>query len=231
MFLLVGCNKQGATATPNRSEQQAQMRGDSANPTGQYRKNADRGIAQDQYNLGVCYYNGQYVHQDVAEAVKWFRKAGEQGYPPAETMLGQCFERGIGIPEDYTEAARWYRKAADQGEAFAQAKLGHCYMQGNGVGKDNEEAAKWFRQAAEQGNSMTHHPQFHLFAGGGGFIPHAPSPRGPVPILASGRTLALRARPSAQLRRSSICLSMVLASGTVCAKPVRMFSVVSSCLA
>ena len=40
-----------------------------------------------QYNLGVCYYNGDGVAQSYAEAVKWFRKAAEQGYAEAIEAL------------------------------------------------------------------------------------------------------------------------------------------------
>ena len=35
-------------------------------------------IADAQYNLGVCYDNGQGVAKDEVEAVKWYRKAAEQ---------------------------------------------------------------------------------------------------------------------------------------------------------
>ena len=42
-------------------------------------------------------------------------------------------------------------------------------------------------------------------------------------------TLALRARPSAQLRKRLICSCIVLASGTVCPKATRTCSLASSC--
>ncbi len=42
------------------------------------RKDAERGNANAQYNLGVMYSQGLGVTQDHAEAVKWYRKAAEQ---------------------------------------------------------------------------------------------------------------------------------------------------------
>ena len=45
-----------------------------------YRKAAEQGDADAQYNLGWMYKNGYGISQDDSEAVKWFRKVAEQGY-------------------------------------------------------------------------------------------------------------------------------------------------------
>ncbi|MBQ4314147.1 MAG: sel1 repeat family protein, partial [Lentisphaeria bacterium] len=52
-----------------------------------YRKAAEQGHATAQYNLGLCYYLGQGVTKDLAEAVKWLRKSAEQGYKDAQKAL------------------------------------------------------------------------------------------------------------------------------------------------
>ncbi|MBQ4479124.1 MAG: sel1 repeat family protein [Victivallales bacterium] len=52
-----------------------------------FRKAAGQGLAEAQYNLGVCYATGLGVEQDYAEAVKWFRKAAEQGNAGAQVAL------------------------------------------------------------------------------------------------------------------------------------------------
>ncbi len=44
-----------------------------------------------QYNLGICYANGQGVTKDEAEAVKWYRKAAEQNHAMAQYNLGVCY--------------------------------------------------------------------------------------------------------------------------------------------
>jgi TPR repeat protein len=49
-----------------------------------FRKAAEQNVADAQYNLGVCYANGQGVTEDDAEAVKWFRKAAEQNQADAQ---------------------------------------------------------------------------------------------------------------------------------------------------
>jgi TPR repeat protein len=109
--------------------------------------------ASAQYNLGVCYYNGEGVEKDYAEAVKWFRKSAEQGHAVAQYCLGVSYDKGEGVPQDYAEAVKWFRKSAEQGHAVAQYCLGVFYYRGEGVEKDYVNAAIWFRKAAEQNDA------------------------------------------------------------------------------
>ncbi len=44
-----------------------------------FRKAAEKGDTDAQYNLGFCYDNGKGVAKDQTEAVKWYRKAAKQG--------------------------------------------------------------------------------------------------------------------------------------------------------
>ena len=84
---------------------------------------AKDGDATAQYNLGICYCNGDGVAVDKAEAVKWFRKAAEKGRPESQTMLGMCYLNGEGVAADKTEAVKWLWKAAEQGYLLAQEEL------------------------------------------------------------------------------------------------------------
>ena len=84
---------------------------------------AKDGDATAQYNLGICYYNGDGVAVDKAEAVKWLRKAAEKGRPESQTMLGMCYLNGEGVAADKTEAVKWLWKAAEQGYLLAQEEL------------------------------------------------------------------------------------------------------------
>ena len=118
-----------------------------------YRKAADQGVAQAQFNLGVKYDNGEGVPQDYAAAVSWYRKAAEQGAAYAQFNLGVKYDNGEGVPQDYAAAAGWYRKAADQGVAQAQFNLGVMYAKGQGVPQDYVQAHKWFNLAAASGNA------------------------------------------------------------------------------
>ena len=82
-------------------------------------KYAKNGNPDAQLGLGNCYYYGEGVEQNYAEAVRWYRKAAEQGYADAQHNLGNCYYYGTGIEQNYSEAVRWLRKAAEQGDKDA----------------------------------------------------------------------------------------------------------------
>lgn len=52
-----------------------------------YKKSATGGDPKAQCNLGMCYFNGEYVAKDDKEAAKWFAKAAAQGDARADAML------------------------------------------------------------------------------------------------------------------------------------------------
>ncbi|KAJ3332397.1 hypothetical protein HDU93_009107 [Gonapodya sp. JEL0774] len=112
---------------------------------------AINGDSISQFQLGVCYYNGDGVAKDFGEAVKWYRKAADQGLDIAQYSLGLCYKNGEGVAEDFGEAVKWLMKAADQGLGIARYSLGLRYYNGEGVAKDFGEAVKWWRKAADQG--------------------------------------------------------------------------------
>jgi len=112
-----------------------------------WRKAADAGNADAQYNLGLAYLNEE-VGDDYGEPVLWFRKAAEQGHAEALFTLGWMYDSCFGVPRDYAEAVRWYRKAADQGFAGAQHNLGRMYYNGFGVPQDYVQAYMWASLAA-----------------------------------------------------------------------------------
>ncbi len=66
-----------------------------------FRKSAEQNYAKAQYNLGVCYDNGQAVAKDQAEAAKWYRKAAEQnmaeGSIQSRILLLSWRRRGRGL--------------------------------------------------------------------------------------------------------------------------------------
>ena len=84
---------------------------------------ADAGNAISQYNLGLCYAEGNGVEVDLAEAVRWFRKAAEQGMPQAQFNLGLCLARGVGVAKNVVEGAMWLNSAAQQGNHEAERIL------------------------------------------------------------------------------------------------------------
>jgi TPR repeat protein len=80
-----------------------------------WRRAAEAGNADGQFNLGMFYTKGYGVPQDYAEAVRWFRKAAEQGDAGAQFCLGACYALGRGVPQNNIEAYKWDNLASAQG--------------------------------------------------------------------------------------------------------------------
>jgi hypothetical protein len=108
-----------------------------------YRKAAEQGNADAQYNLGASCHQGKGTPQDHAEAVKWYRKAAEQGNASSQYNLGGMYLLGHFVPQDYAASAMWFRKAAEQGHWMAQFHLGMAHFYGHGVPKDYSRAYFW----------------------------------------------------------------------------------------
>ena len=88
-----------------------------------FRNAAEKEDVAAQYNLGVCYYNGQGVTQDFVQAVYWFQRAAEQGFAQAQNDLGVCYYNGQGVPQNTDLAAQWWFEAAMKGNEIAKGNL------------------------------------------------------------------------------------------------------------
>jgi tetratricopeptide (TPR) repeat protein len=131
---------------------EAYQRRDYAEAMRWYRKAADQGNADAQFDVGWLYKNGWGVPQDYAEALRWCHNAADQGNVVAQNNIGRHYENGWGVAQDYAEAMRWFRKAADRGNATAQANIGVLYQNGWGVAQDSAEARAWMQKAAAAGD-------------------------------------------------------------------------------
>lgn len=115
-----------------------------------FRKAAEQGDADAQFNLGMCYFCGNGIEKDYAQSLKWLTKAAGQGNVYAQFCLGMNYEKGYGTEKDYVEAEKWYKKAAEQGLADAQYFLGNYYYE---IYKDYKRAIYCYKKAAEQGDA------------------------------------------------------------------------------
>ena len=154
-------------------------------PASAWRKAADAGDAQAQYELGFCHENGVGVEPDKVEAMKWFRRSAQGGYAPAQFLLGFFHQEGHRLEYDHDEILRWYGKAADQGYAKAQFNLGCYYDDGQdksgkvvaggtvvwtitGIPKNPVEALKWYSRAAENGHAQAQYLMGNIHHSGEG---------------------------------------------------------------
>jgi TPR repeat protein len=95
----------------------------------EFKRKAEAGDSEAQFNLGLCHFRGTGVSVDKREALKWYKKAAEAGHTSAQANLGVFyFDGGSGtISPDAREAIKWYTRAAEGGHTIAQYNLGGCY--------------------------------------------------------------------------------------------------------
>ncbi len=116
-----------------------------------FQKAADAGLAGGQYNLGICWRDGNGTEKDEEKAVELFQLSAKQGYAPAQTELGICYLTGTGAEQDYELAFSYLVLAATQGDARAKYIMGDCYENGKGVEQSYLAAALAYWQAYRQG--------------------------------------------------------------------------------
>lgn len=104
---------------------------------------ARKGIAENQYQVALCYYYGLGVDADAKKAMLWLKQAVAQNHTKAMYQLAEFYNRH----DQYHDAAlaiAWYKKAAAKDHVKAQLRLAEMYVKGEGVPQDYVEAYKWF---------------------------------------------------------------------------------------
>ena len=85
-----------------------------------FRRAAEQGLADAQFNLALILLQGDGVPRDPTEAMVWCRRAAEQGITDAQDQLGIMYLSGEGRPRNEIEALTWFEVAAQSGHAEAQ---------------------------------------------------------------------------------------------------------------
>ena len=118
-----------------------------------FRKSADAGFADAQYNLGLLYLDGKGVEKDQVSAAELFSKAALQGLPEAAMDYGVLVFRGEGVQKNETVGAQWMLVSARHGNVVAQNRIARLYATGRGVALDPVEAMKWNILATKGGRA------------------------------------------------------------------------------
>jgi hypothetical protein len=86
-----------------------------------YRRAAETGLAQAQFNLAHCLATGNGVTRNDAEALEWMLRAAEQDLASAQYLAGVMLAEGMGASADRERAMTWLQRAADNGNLDAAA--------------------------------------------------------------------------------------------------------------
>lgn len=105
---------------------------------------------QEEYELGLAFYNGEGQEKNIGEAIKHFEFAANAGNLEAMNKLGAiyCQEENL---INIELAIKWFSLASDGGLLKATSNLGKVYYYGpDGGGLDYNKALEYFNIAAEK---------------------------------------------------------------------------------
>lgn len=105
---------------------------------------------EEQFLLGMHYFNGDVPKKDAGDALVQFKKAAKS-LSKAQHMVGLCYALGAGVKRNDKEAFGWFQKAADAGDDTATFKVAVCYEKGLGVDKSPSAALRWYKRLSDKG--------------------------------------------------------------------------------
>lgn len=115
-----------------------------------YKKAADMGLAQAQFQLAHFYEEGWGGSKEPDKAKKIYEKLAKNGDIEAQKTLADQYFTGDTIPQDYPRAFYWSQKLAEKENVDAFYNLGMMYYNGLGVKKDYKKALFWINRADEK---------------------------------------------------------------------------------
>jgi TPR repeat protein len=110
------------------------------------KKASDQGNARAMTNLGLLYWDGNGVPQDLSITRALFEKAAKLGYAAADNDLG-IMDSDEHTPEGDAAAVVLYQKAIGLGYKWAYNGLAIMYEEGRGVPEDAAKAEKYYEVA------------------------------------------------------------------------------------
>ena len=108
---------------------------------------AQDGLDLAQYNLGILYFTGQGVAQNLEQALRWTESAANQGHVNAQFNLGSLYLEGQGTRQNNVLGIDWFTRAAHSGHPSAAFALAKMYQQGDPIPKDLIQAYAWAAKA------------------------------------------------------------------------------------
>ena len=73
-----------------------------------YRRAAEAGLSQAEFNVAVMLDSGRGVKPDARQAALWYARAAAHGERRAAYNLGQMYELGEGVPQNAQLARAWF---------------------------------------------------------------------------------------------------------------------------
>ena len=117
-----------------------------------YKKSAELGNREANYQLGLFAETGVGMTLDFAKAVKYYRHAADLGDEKAILALARMYQYGLGVSKDLAHAAELYRSLATESNAYAQYQLAVFYYEGSLGQRLPDEGKKLLMLASSNGS-------------------------------------------------------------------------------
>ncbi|MGQ0682903.1 MAG: caspase family protein [Bradyrhizobium sp.] len=114
------------------------------------------------WRIGVSYYSGAVIKQDMRTAAFWFRQAADKGLGVAMSDLAYLYESGEGVAKDSREAARWFESAAAAGHPSGMRNYALVLDRGETVDRNAKQAAEYLLNAYRMGSDDARKSLFEL---------------------------------------------------------------------
>ncbi|MFI3290401.1 MAG: tetratricopeptide repeat protein [Opitutales bacterium] len=113
-------------------------------------------IAEEEYLLGLAYYEGRDVAKDEQKALNFLRKSADKNNDNALLKLARFYKNSsCGLEKDMKKAVELFEKSASLNNKYAIYDLAYLYYQGDYFEKDIDKALDLFLKSAYQGNKNT----------------------------------------------------------------------------
>lgn len=137
-----------------------------------YTEAAEAGYRPAMFALGLMYYEGDLIDEDLVRSELWWGRAADRNDHRAWERLVRLYPITPGAAT--LDKKLWYmdenifrlRGLAAGGEAFALVLLGNFHVLGRGVDENPGEAVRLFREAAEAGNAAGRYSLGRMYLAG-----------------------------------------------------------------
>jgi len=118
-----------------------------------YTKAADKGNAEAQISLALCYRDGDGVHPNKDLFEHYIQKAVGHGHPYAILNVNRATDKKL-TEEEVKKIMPQLEEKANSGDPNTMFRLAVCYTHGKGVGQDYPNAIKWLEKAVSEGHVL-----------------------------------------------------------------------------
>ena len=141
---VVTCQLFGQTAEEfNQQAKDFLTKGDTKNAVLLFKKAAEMGQPESQFNLGVFYQQGVEVEKSDSIANYWLMQSAEQGSVNAQFKIAYSFAVGRGCQKDMKKAFYWSVKCAEQNDPECMWNVLSCFGDGVGTNQNTDSMVSW----------------------------------------------------------------------------------------